>query len=283
MTKYTLPNGDEIRAGELYKTRDGRKAFVCWIGSAPNGNTIVYGIIVDSVLTRGWFVDGRFRSDELDTELDLISLWPKEPIEVTDDMVVSFLKMWFRNNLSWGCDNQYKSFVKECLEAAFTHIAPSSKEITHSNSTQVEDIIEQVDTTTTQLLEMNEMIEQATKDCDNIRKIMDDKDYKIAGLEAELDILVNDVLNCTDLKHLQGVTRKNFPSHNAIKECPGCKVNLWQDVCECPIPAEQTLLEYALAANLEHKGHKINLNELSVQDITKLISKYLQTQGIGRD
>lgn len=132
MTKYYLPNGDEIKVGEVYKTRDGRKAFISYIGINSKGKLGIVGMIVDSYLSRGWGIEGNVMVDEK-TTLDLISLWKDEPvtncnqlIEVTEEMIEIALKAYFGETsyLKYASDKQFLwTDMKDALEAVFTHIA----------------------------------------------------------------------------------------------------------------------------------------------------------------
>lgn len=124
MTEYRLENGDKIEVGKLYKTRDGRKAFVSFFAAGNmHCDSVIYGMIVNEYISRCWLRNGL--TDKGLCNTDLISLWP-EPvtkcdqlgkIKVTDEMV----------NIAWNVYRKIGSLPKRCmkdaLEAVFAYIA----------------------------------------------------------------------------------------------------------------------------------------------------------------
>ena len=123
MTEYTLPNGDLIKVGELYKTRDGRKAFIHHQDDRCKFYIVVKG---DDKL---YVCDKNGQS--LFSEFALVSLWPSEPvtkcnqlgkIEVTDELEKIAHEVYYNNNIT------HYTRMHSALEAVFTHIAQEPKE-----------------------------------------------------------------------------------------------------------------------------------------------------------
>lgn len=47
---------------------------------------------------------------------------------------------------------------------------------------------------------------------------LDEDDYKIIALEAELEMLVDEILAATDLEKLKEIILKNFPEKNKLEQ-----------------------------------------------------------------
>lgn len=131
MTKHYLLNGDEIKVGGIYKTRDGRKAFVSCIVKDDDGFENIYGSIEGSSIGRKWHTSGNIMVSFL-KDFDLISLWKDEPvtncnqlIEVTDELIELACSAHYKAAEKWFDIYAYtnKDCMKAALKAVFNHIA----------------------------------------------------------------------------------------------------------------------------------------------------------------
>lgn len=95
-------------------------------------------------------------------------------MKISDEMVTKVLTKYYSSGRVLNGKDEVRR-MRAALEAAFYHIA-----------------------------DMDKMVELVT-DCDQL------DNGKAAGLEAELDIVVEQILNATDLDKLKAITRKNFP------------------------------------------------------------------------
>ncbi len=128
--EYKTIEGHEIKVGECYQTRHNRKVFVSYVGESPKKtHHCIVGAVADSFGVLVWFNDGIFNKIHNISEMDLMRPWPKEKIEVTDEMIQLGLES-YQVNVGW---NLYKKLaMKAALEAVFEHFSSSSKKSSDS-------------------------------------------------------------------------------------------------------------------------------------------------------
>lgn len=87
-----IPDGSlKLEAGKLYRTRDGRKAFVSIVKSDCN---CVHGMVEEYYESITWCLDGRHYSDGKTAHIDLISLWDEPTPESGNSKLLAELDEW---------------------------------------------------------------------------------------------------------------------------------------------------------------------------------------------
>ncbi len=133
--KCTTVEGYEIVVGECYETRDGRKAFVSFIG---NFISIVVDIqpvkviIVGNCMNTEYYHNGRvFKGN--DSGADLMRPWKedKQKLVVTDGAITVAIQKWFGRVLREDEIRapEYRSSMRSALQAVFDMVNSSTSEI----------------------------------------------------------------------------------------------------------------------------------------------------------
>lgn len=200
MTEYKTQDGTKIEVGKFYKTRDGEKVQIKDINTLIDRRPI-YAFLNPS---EGYLIykgNGCFDATN-NHPLDLITAWPEETKEevMTDD----------------------KKVIKEFIEMIEDDFATQKFAIKNSYSNGVYDVL------------------QSIRESHEYEALKALAYAPVSKMEITGEII--DLATETYLSHF-GRTSENikasleavFASIENVKQCPGCKVNLHKDVCECPL------------------------------------------------
>lgn len=126
--KYRTVEGHEIKVGEYYQTRSGKKVFIFLIyPKTEQYNYPINGVIVNNEDIQAWQISGYEYESDL-RESDLMRPWPKEKIEVTDEIFNIAIDAYIAVKLKDRYTDKLGLGMKAALEAVFDHITNISKE-----------------------------------------------------------------------------------------------------------------------------------------------------------